>query len=134
MKARAKAALVRGRRQAEELMTDLGELRRPNGQQVTDPETGQTTPGFDLINAEQACKIASHPPTSSAPESGEHRYTLERLRLHVPIGTPARAGDEVEVTASEENPDNIGTIFRLIELNRGTHRTAQRWSVEVMTR
>lgn len=125
--------LAQGREAAERLMTDTAELRRATDEMVTDPETGEVKPGVAVV-ATVKCKVASNAPTSTTPEAGEHRYTVEQLRLHMPLGSPALAGDEAVITESEINPDNVGIAFRLSELNRGTHRTAQRWSVEVLTR
>lgn len=126
--------LAHGRAAAERLMTDTCVLRRPNDTFHTDPETGQTVPGFDIIFPELICKVQSNSPVGNMPESGGHRYTIEQLRVHMPVGTDAWARDEVQILSSETDPDNLGRIFTLTELNRGTHRTSQRWAVELVTR
>ncbi|GAA1453467.1 DUF6093 family protein [Nesterenkonia lacusekhoensis] len=127
-----RALLARGREAAERLMTDTVRVERRTGGTTLDPETGRDVPVFETVYAGRG-KLSSTPSTGETYESGEHSYLVESPRLHLPIDVSVRPGDEAVVTATETENASVGARMRLRDLNRGTHRTAQRWNVEVIT-
>jgi hypothetical protein len=128
----AQAAALRGRRAAESLMLDACTVGRPTGVLVTDPETGVDTP--ELLEVYSgACKVQSAIAQAASPEAGGHAFTVEQLALHVPVSSALKTGDVVTITAAAMDPDLVGLKFRLVELARGSLRTADRWNVELGT-
>lgn len=138
MRARAKAAIARGRRAAEQIMTDTCRITRPTGGFTTDPDTGADVPSSTVVypvgDEDGRCKLTSTPQTGEQRDSEVSRFSIESPRLHLPVSAAVRVGDLVEIVASEENPGNVGPMGELTDLNRGTYRTAQRWNLEVSTR
>ena len=121
----------RGKREAEALMTDTAEVTRGGGGLVVDPETGDLTPGGETVGT-FPCKVQTTVAQAASPEAGGHAFTVEQLQLHFPVDTLLQGGDQVTITESRD-PQNVGLVFRLVELARGTYRTADRWNVELPT-
>lgn len=124
------AELPNLRAEAESLMTDAGVTHRP-GEGVTDPETGVFAPGLTEVYAGK-CKLQGAKAMANEPEAGGHRFMIENLQLHFPIGSDLRANDVHTLTDSVLDPTNVGLKFRLTEQDRGTFRTAERWNVELV--
>lgn len=126
------ALLRRGRAAAEALMTDRCTVERPTGEYETDPETGQDEPVMEQVYT-GVCKLNSTPSTGEHYDSGEHYYLVERPRLHLPHDAPVQSQDQAIITGTETGNVSVDIPFRLADLNRGTHRTSQRWNVEAVT-
>ena len=124
-------AALRGRLAAEALHTDACTVHRP-GAPVTDPETGVVVPTLTLVYTGK-CKVQSATAQAASPVAGGHVFTVESLRLDFPVSSALRTGDVATIAASAMDPDLIGLTFRLVELARGTNRTADRWNVELVT-
>lgn len=120
------------RAQAESLMTDSCVARRP-GPEVTDPITGEVTPGLTEIYAGKV-KLQGARALAGEKNAGGHKFIIENLQLHFPVGTPLQIDDMVTLTASVLDPEQVGLIFRLTEKDRGTYRTAARWNVELVVK
>lgn len=118
--------------QAESLMLSTATAHRP-GQETTDPETGETTPGLTEVYSGR-CKVQGATAQAASPETGGHAYVIESLQLHFPVSSQLFIDDVVTVTASPMDPDLVGLRFRLVELARGTYRTADRWNVELVVK
>lgn len=128
----AAAAVLQGREAAESLMTDAGTVHRP-GPEVTDPDTGVVTPGLVEVY-DGACKVQGATAQAASPEAGGHAYVVESLQLHFPVSSQLKIDDVVTIAASPMDPDLVGLKFRLVELARGTFRTADRWNVELVVK
>lgn len=128
----AAAAVLQGREVAESLMTETCTAHRP-GPEVTDPVTGVVAPGLVVVYA-GACKVQGATAQAASPEAGGHSFVVEALQLHFPVSSSLRIDDVVTVTASPMDPDLVGLSFRLVELARGTYRTADRWNVELVVK
>lgn len=126
------ALLRHGREAAERLMTDTCVIERATGEVETDPDTGQDVPVTEEVYTGK-CKMASTPSTGEHFDTGEHRYMVEQPRLHLPYNVNVESGDLARVTDTETENVSAGLSLRLSDLNRGTHRTSQRWNVEVFT-
>lgn len=120
------------REEAEGGMRDTGVTNRP-GPLVTDPDTGVVTPGLVKVY-EGKVKLQGAKSIAGEPVAGAHKFILENLQLHFPVGTGLRIDDVCTLTASELDPENVGLKFRLTEQDRGTYRTADRWNVELVVK
>lgn len=128
-----KQALKRGRRLDLQLMTDTCVVSRATGETTVDPDTGQVTPEVVEVFS-GPCRLGSAPSPGREVESGEYQYLIESPRLHLPHDADVQSGDEAVITETETDNVSLGRRLVLVDLNRGTHRTSQRWNVEVVTR
>lgn len=128
--------LLLARAAAEAIMPNLCTARRP-GAEFTDPDGVVVTPLVDVYTG--PCKVQTTVAQAGSPVAGGHKYTVENLQLHFPARASLRTGDVVEVTQAVDietglpDLDIQGKVFRLVELARGTWRTADRWNVELVT-
>ena len=122
--------LLQARVDAEALMWETGVASRP-GEPFTDPDGVVTTPLVEVYTG--SCKIQTTVAQAAAPVAGGHAYTVENLQLHFPVGSALNTGDSVLITASRMDESNVGKVLRLVELARGSQRTAARWNVELVT-
>lgn len=118
------------RAEAEGLMVDTCIASRP-GEPFTDPDGIVTTPIIELYAGK--CKVQTTVAQAKSPVAGGHVFTVENLQLHLPVATSLNTGDTATITASLLDPTLIGLTFRLVELARGSQRTAARWNVELVT-
>jgi hypothetical protein len=123
-------------------MIDDCKVERAEGATVNDPATGRDTQPKTLIYPTPAqvaegnpgrCQIQSFTGQAAQPTSAEHRFTVERLTIKLPVGTPVQPGDLVTITRSTMVPNDVGRVFKLVELERKSMPTAARWNVEVVT-
>lgn len=122
--------LLRGRVAAKSLMFETCVVSRP-GVPFTDPEGIVTTPLIQVYSG--PCKIQATVAQAASPIAGGHAYTVERLQVHLPVGPALVTGDTVLITGSQLDETNVGLVFRIVELARGSQRTAARWNVELVT-
>lgn len=131
------ALLDHGRQAAERLMTDTCTIERPTGEFATNPDTGVDEPVMETVyplgGQDGRCKLGSTPSTGEHFDTGEHRYLVEQPRLHLPYSVNVRSGDQATITSTETGNVSTNIPLRLMDLNRGTHKTSQRWNVEVIT-
>lgn len=130
---RARAALARGRRQAERLMIDQCIIRRRTGEVVTDPETGEVTPVLTTIY-EGKCKVQSKDSATASPEAGEHAYTVVSRQVHIPVNAAeVKDNDVAEITASAVNAFTVGKQYVVRGFTPDTYDTAARLPVKEVT-
>lgn len=123
-------ATMAGRVEAEAIMYDSCVVSRP-GEPFTDADGIVTTPIIEVYAGK--CKVQTTVAQAASPVAGGHVFTVENLQLHLPVATSLNTGDTATVTASLLDPTLIGLTFRLVELARGSQRTAARWNVELVT-
>ena len=124
----AEAAVLAGRREAEALMLDSCDVMRP-GEPVTDPETGNVTPGETFVYS-GPCKVQQTISQASNPEAGGHQFTVQDSRVDFPVSAgPLQVNDVVRLTASLLDPQLVGRPFRVDELFHKSFATAQRTRV-----
>lgn len=126
--------LTRGRRLAQQLMTDRCEIVRA-GESVTDPDTGVVTPQHTIVY-DGVCKIqtaggvASENLEGSATEAIGTVLPQWSLYLHLPWGTTGIASGDVAEIVESADPNLISRRYRLLNLqSEKTHATAMRWNV-----
>lgn len=131
-----RAALPGLRAEAELLMESDCIASRP-GEPFTDPDGIVVTPLVQVYAGK--CKVQTTVAKAESPIAGGHAYTVENLQLHFPVSASLSTGDVAEVTVAVDfetglpDPDIQGKTYRLVELVRGTWRTADRWNVELVT-
>ena len=123
-------ATLAGRVEAEAIMYDTCIASRP-GEPFTDADGIVTTPIIELYAGK--CKVQTTVAQAKSPVAGGHVFTVENLQLHLPVATSLNTGDTATITASLLDPSLVGLTFRLVELARGSQRTAARWNVELVT-
>lgn len=135
MSGRALAALRRGRRAAEALMLDQCTVTRTSGPAgPLNPETGTRTPAPTTTVYAGRCKVQTHEPHESRPQSGGHVFTVQRYAVHLPISTSAvQIGDRIEVTAAVVDPQLAGRHYEVTGTMHKSLATAQRLLVEEVT-
>ena len=128
----AVSATLRGRAAAEALMLDSCKVERP-GDPVTDPESGNVTPSMSPVY-EGKCKVQQTMSQGANPSAGSHAFTIQDSRVDFPVSAgPLMVDDVVTITASELDPQLVGTVFRVAELFHKTYATAQRTRVDEVT-
>lgn len=123
-------ALSSGRRMAESRMTDACTVSRV-GEPVLDEDTGEMV-GTVVAVYTGPCRV-KHPSTGARDvEAGSQLLVVGQLELHVPVGTPVFAADDVVViTASETRADQVGREFTVVGPFDGSQTTALRYRIEV---
>ena len=117
-----------GRAEAEALMVDSCLIGRQVGE-VTDVD-GNVTPTYQTVY-EGRCKVQQTIAQSANPEAGNYQFTVQDLRLDVPVSAgPLRVDDTVTITAASLDPQLAGSVFRVVELFRNSMATAQRTRIE----
>lgn len=122
--------VMAGRAEAEAIMYDSCITSRP-GVPFTDDDGIVVTPLVVMYVGK--CKLQSSVAQARSPVAGGHVFTVENLQVHFPVGSPLGTGDSVLFTASLMDETNVGLTFRLVELARGSQKTAARWNVELVT-
>ena len=123
-------ATMAGRVEAEAIMYDSCVVSRP-GEPFTDPDGIVTTPIIEMYAGK--CKVQTTAAQANSPVAGGHVFTVENLQLHLPVATALNVDDTATITSSLLDPTLIDLTFRLVELARGSQRTAARWNVELVT-
>lgn len=123
-------ATLAGRVEAEAIMYDSCVVSRP-GEPFTDDDGIVTTPIIEVYAGK--CKVQTTVAQAASPVAGGHAFTIENLQLHLPVATSLSTGDTATITSSLLDPTLVDLTFRLVELARGSQRTAARWNVELVT-
>lgn len=99
------------------------------GDPVTDPETGNVTPGSTPVYA-GPCKVQQTISQASNPSAGGHSFTVQDSRVDFPVAAgPLLVNDVVTVTSSALDPQLVGRQMRVAELFHKSFATAQRTRV-----
>jgi hypothetical protein len=116
-------------------MVDACVVRRP-GPAATDAVSGVVTPTWTLVYS-GPCKVqesAGLGSGSSAPDAGEHAYTVLSYVLHLPVSASGpREGDIAEITAAVLDASLVGRRYRISQEFAKSYATARRLQVEETT-
>lgn len=117
-----------GRRQAELLMTDTCTVTVPSsGPGTLDPTGWPTNPaGTQLYSGKCRLRMGGTVSGSSSREVAADRVFMSQPVLSVPVSAPVLPVGALVVTASGLRAKIVGRVL-------GTHMTAQRLTVEVVT-
>lgn len=126
------AITLEGRAAAEATMDATCVVRRP-GPDVTDPDTGVVTPGLvEMYNGK--CRVQSTDIGEAKAVAGAHQFVLWDAKVYFPAGSGLDVDDVVEILTSPLNSDEVGKFYRLKERRVGSHKTADRWNVELVVK
>ena len=128
------SVLARGRSAALAGMIDACTITRVTGH-TTDPDTGVQTPTTAEVYS-GVCRVQSPGVTASArtADAGEAYVLLLRMELQLPnSATGIAVGDVATITASANDADLVGRVFRVRELAHKSEATARRIGVEEVT-
>jgi hypothetical protein len=109
---------------AESLMSATCELREREGDPVTDPNTLETTIAPGALVYAGRCHIR---PGGGAPiviEGGE-AFTYD-FQVSLPAATTGVTGGQLLTVTDSPDPDLIGRVLEVQEVDRGDYRTARR--------
>lgn len=125
-------ATRRGRRAAERLMVDRCQVVRVTGQPgaTVDPVTGLRTPAPTATVYAGKCKVQTYEAHESAPDSGEHVFTVQRYTIHLPAGTDVRVDDQITVTSAVLDAGLVGRSYRVVALLHKSFATSHRVAVD----
>lgn len=105
------SAVNAGRAAAERLMTDTWEVYFLDKEQA-DPLTGEA---LRVLVYEGKGKLQSYAGYEQNPESIGHTATVQRMSLHLPIGTYRPQVGHVAVCVSSLDPNLVGTEYRMTQ-------------------
>lgn len=124
--------ILEARADAEALMKDTCEIRRPSGSSV-DPETGEITPDYLPVYSGK-CRLQSNEGVSADRESGQSSLTVLSRSVHIPAATvQVQDGDVVTMTASLFSPFLVNREFRVRGWSPESYASADRLPVEEVT-
>jgi len=113
-------------------MIDACTVTRP-GESVTDPDTGEVTPSSTPVYS-GPCKVQQTISQASNPTAGNHAFTVQDSRVDFPVSAgPLAVDDVVTITASELDPQLVGSVLKIEELFHKSYATAQRTRVSEVT-
>ena len=118
--------MARGRAAAEALMVDACTVRRATGE-TTDPDTGEVERTYATVYTGK-CRVQQSLAQAQQQDAGEDYMLLLRLEVQLPVAGSEglSVGDEVTITASVNDPDLTGRVFRIRDLFHKTHATSRR--------
>lgn len=134
MSARAIAALKRGRRLAESIMTETVHITRRSENPVTDPETGQVTyPSITIYptgDEDGRGRIQAGGTEATTTTTAGADVLITTFQAQVPVTVDLQDGDQIEVTGSKADEMMVGRTFRVESVERKTHATKTTANVE----
>lgn len=107
----ARAAIMQGRRLAESLMVDTWAVYKLDKDQA-DPLTGEA---LRVLVYEGKGKLQSYAGYEQNPESIGHTATVQRMSIHLPIGTYRPQVGHVAVCVTSLDPNLNGTEYRMTQ-------------------
>ncbi|HLR96185.1 MAG TPA: DUF6093 family protein, partial [Jiangellaceae bacterium] len=101
------SVVLAGRAAAERLMVDRCVIRRPTGEYVTDPDTHEVFPEFDVIYVGK-CKIATYEAFEQERESAGLTQIINRVRVDIPVGAAETLPNDVVTLLESNDPMLVG--------------------------
>lgn len=108
-------------------MIDTCTIRRQTGA-TTDPATGERVPTYLSPNPYSGpCRVQQHQATADQQDAGQDYLLMLRLEVQLPMSvTGLQVGDEITMTASVNDPDLPGRVFKIHDLAHKSEATARR--------
>jgi len=111
-------------------MIDECVITRP-GEAVTDPDTGDVTPGSAATIYAGKCEVRTRDTIAANPEAGEHTFTVVSRVVKIPANrADVRDGDVVKLTKSALNAFTVGKEYRVEGFTPDTYETAAKLPVK----
>jgi hypothetical protein len=124
-------AIQHGRAAAEALMVDACTIKHP---------TGETTGAGGVITATTStlytgrCRVQFKPMQGAGTDVGEAHLLLVRREVQLPMTVVGlREGDRITITASALDPDLVGKVYVVRDIEAKTHLTSRRVTVLEVT-
>lgn len=118
-------ALARGRIFDGLGMADTCTITRVTGR-TTDPDTGEVTDTTSTLYSGK-CRVQQHQATADRKDVGEDYLLLLRIEVQLPMSVTGLAvGDLITVTASAQDADLVGRVFRIHDLAHKSEATSRR--------
>lgn len=118
------------RAEAESRMDDLIKAVRA-GVKEWDEDAGAWV-ATEVVIYEGKARVKRSNVVSVASNAGSQLTTVDRLQVHVPVGSPPFSiNDLIEVTASASRPEQVGRRYKIAAMFDGSQTTALRYAVEV---
>lgn len=115
-------------------MVDECEIVGPSSWGELDPDTGEREEIPGELRYVGPCKVQTYEPFESTPDSAQHRWTIQRYALHVPVDvTGVEVGDVATITSSALSDDLQGRRYRISGLHNKTFTTARRLLIDEIT-
>jgi hypothetical protein len=114
-------------------MVDTCTITRRTGQLITDPATGKVT--AETVTIYQGkCVVQSKNSATSAPEAGEHQYSIVSRQVHIPMGKAVVLDDDlITMDTSRLTPELVGKQYLVDGYTPDSFDTAARLPVKEMT-
>lgn len=114
-------------------MVDTCEVRSPATFGALDPDTGLRveTPGAVVYSGH--CKVQTFEAHEAGPDSGDHVFSVQRSKLHLPTTAEVAVDCIATITASALDPNLVGRRFRIGAFLHKTYATANRVQVDEVT-
>lgn len=110
---------------AESLMSATCEVRqRGTGEPVTDPVTGETTPTLGALVYTGRCWIRPGGGSSVVIEGAE-AFSYD-FQVSLPAATTGVTGGQLLTVTGSPDPDLIGRVLEIEQVERGDYRVARR--------
>jgi hypothetical protein len=120
---------------AESYMVDECEIRRPDVVGALNVTTGEhaITAGAQVYAGK--CKLFTYEPFETLQPSGQHVYTVQRYRLHIPVSAAGIEIDDVAtITVATFSSASMGRVFRVAGLLAMSMSRDQRLLVDEVTK
>lgn len=109
---------------AESLMSATCELREREGDPVTDPNTGEATVPVGALVYAGRCHIRPGGGSPVVVEGGE-AFSYD-FQVSLPATVSGATGGQLLTVTGSPDPDLIGRVLEVQEVDRGDYRTARR--------
>jgi hypothetical protein len=125
------AAVARARQLAETLMVDACTITRQTGE--TTGAGGVITPTTSTLYTGK-CRVQFKPMQGNGADVGEAYLLLVRREVQLPMSvTGLLEGDRITITASALDPDLVGKVYVVRDVEAKTHLSARRVTVLEVT-
>jgi hypothetical protein len=121
------ALLARAQAAAETGMVDTCTIRRAVGE-TENPNTGVVSTAYLSPDPYVGkCRVQQHQASADRHDAGQDYLLLLRLEVQLPMSVVGlEVGDEITITASANDPDLVGRMFRIHDLAHKTEGSARR--------
>jgi hypothetical protein len=120
---------------AESYMIDECEIRRPDVVSALNETTGEHDITAGALVYSGKCKLFTYEPFETLQPSGQHVYTVQRYRLHIPVSAAGvQIDDKATITTATFDSASVGRTFRVAGLLAMSLGRDQRLLVDEVTK
>jgi len=120
------ALLARARLAAERGMSDTCLIRRPNGR-IENPDTGESENQYITLYESSKCRLQTKGYWGEVRDIGQAGLVYWTIEVQLPISvTDLLVHDEVVMLTSIHDPDHLGAVLKIRDMNHKTDASARR--------